>query len=238
MPNGFSCNCLEPETTLEWARKGGLGASWATTNRQLHRVLLCESSAETRKELLNQCTRGTDEDNNVGFFRCPACAGCTTCKTARKFNCVSLNELSEQIYMRDLIRFFPGQLGNPGYYESELPLLKDYSDHIENNFDQADMANKKLIESLSKSPDDLISVQESYNDLVKRGFITELVDLPKDEQLHIAANVRVYIPNSVAWKSQSHSTKVRICWDLSRKTGKSPPLNASVDEGCRSLFDD
>ena len=41
----------------------------------------------------------------------------------------------------------------------------------------------------------------------------------------------VFIPNSVAYKSSSHSTKIRICWDASRKTGPGVPLNAQLMRG-------
>ena len=41
----------------------------------------------------------------------------------------------------------------------------------------------------------------------------------------------LYIPNSVAYKSTSHSTKIRICWDATRKTGNGTPLNTQLMRG-------
>ena len=190
------------------------------------------SNSTAVRELINQCTRGTEREENIHeLFRCPACLGCKTCRMVRKLKCVSLNELSEQFHLRSIIKFIPGPVEGQGYYESPLPLLPDYKNNIESNFEQANTANIKLIESLQKTPQDLKAVQESYDDLVKRGFITELCNLPISEQESIGDKVNIFIPNTVAYKSQSHSTKVRICWDLSRKTGGCPPLNAQLMRG-------
>ena len=114
----------------------------------------------------------------------------------RKLKCVSLSELSEQFHLQSIIKFIPGPIEGQGYYESPLPLLPDYRNHIEPNYEQANKANIKLIESLQKSPQDLKAVQESYDDLVKRGFITELCNLPTDEQDSIGDKIYIFIPNT------------------------------------------
>jgi hypothetical protein len=43
--------------------------------------------------------------------------------------------------------------------------------------------------------------------------------------------IQHYIPNAVACKGDSHSTKVRICWDATRRTGHGTPLNSQLLRG-------
>ena len=67
------------------------------------------SNSTAVRELINQCTRGTEREENIHeLFRCPACLGCKTCRMVRKLKCVSLNELSEQFHLRSIIKFIPG----------------------------------------------------------------------------------------------------------------------------------
>ena len=57
-----------------------------TNNKYLHTVMAVNDSSNENitKELLNQCTRGTENDENIhDLFRCPACLGCKTCKMVR-----------------------------------------------------------------------------------------------------------------------------------------------------------
>ena len=67
----------------------------------------------------------------------------------------------------------------------------------------------------------------------KRGFIINIKDLPEDEQVAIKeTKPNIYIPNSIAWKQKSHSTKVKICWDSSWKSAKeAPPINGLLQTG-------
>ena len=84
---------------------------------------------------------------------------------------------------------------------------------------------------LWKIPHQKQAIQDSFLDLLARGFIVPVNDLPQDCRESLQTKTKVYIPTSVAYKSSSHSTKVRICWDLSRKTGIGIPLNAQLLRG-------
>ena len=88
-----------------------------------------------------------------------------------------------------------------------------------------------MLHSLEGSPADKQAIQDSFSDLLSRGFIIPLEDLPQERQNIIKNNTNVYIPTSVAYKSSIHSTKVHICWDLPRKTGIGIPLNAQLLRG-------
>ena len=80
----------------------------------VHTILSINDSASNStavRELLNQCTRGTEREENIHeLFRCPACLGCKTCCMVRKLKCVSLNELSVQFHLQSIIKFILGPI--------------------------------------------------------------------------------------------------------------------------------
>ena len=96
------------------------------------------------------------------------------------------------------------------------------------NYDAVNQANIKLLQQLKKrDAGDAAEISKSYNELLKNKFIIPLDDLPQDQQNYILNNkIQHYIPNAVAYKGDSHSTKVRICWDA--RTGKGAPLNSQL----------
>jgi hypothetical protein len=104
---------------------------------------------------------------------------------------------------------------------------------MHSNYEAVDQANVKLLQQLrKKGAGDAEEISKSYNELIKNKFIIPLEDLPKEQYDHISkSKVRNYIPNAVAYKSDSHSTKVRICWDATRLTGKGSPLNSQLMRG-------
>ena len=65
---------------------------------------------------------------------------------------------------------------------------------------------------------------------------TNSLSLSKNSQQDYIRNnpIQLYIPNAVAYKGDSHSTKVRICWDATRKTGPGTPLNTQLMRGTSS----
>ena len=131
-----------------------------------------------------------------------------------------------------MIKYIKHDPSQPGHYSSKLPLLSDYRNFISSNFQGTDRANQKMLPQLEKNPADAQYISDSYNELLKNRFIIPLQDLPQDQQDHITNNpIMLYIPNSVAYKSTSHSTKIRICWDATRKTGNGTPLNTQLMRG-------
>ena len=159
-------------------------------------------------------------------YRCPACSGCKQCQHGAKLGLASPASIQEQQDIQSMIKYIKHDPSQPGHYSSKLPLLPDYRNFISSNFQGADLANQKMLQQLEKNPADAQEISDSYNELLKNKFIIPLQDLPQDQRNHITNSpIMLYIPNSVAYKSTSHSTKIRICWDATRKTGNGTPLN-------------
>jgi hypothetical protein len=215
------CTCLKQTDTIA-------SCTEEVDKGRTQTVLL--GNHQERQELIRLCTNGTD-DTAHNVFRCPACAGCANCKIASKLGIISARALEEQQEIRENLQFITEKKGGRGYYQSRLPLKQDYASHTVGNYDQANDANLRMLRSLENSPSDTKAIQDSFSDLLARGFIVPISDLPKECRESIQAKVNVYIPTSVAYKSSSHSTKVRVCWDLSRKTGMGTPLNAQLLKG-------
>ena len=115
----------------------------------------------------------------------------------------------------------------------KLPLRDNYGQGIYSNQEGADLANQKLLKQLQKRPiNETEEISTSYNDLLKNCFISPLKDLPEDVQASICKkNIQHFIPNTIAYKDSSHSTKVRICWDATRRTGPGAALNSQLLRG-------
>ena len=188
------------------------------------------SPTSRQRTLINACTQGTDGLQEVQF-RCPECLGCVQCKEGQKLGLMSPIAIQEQQALTELVRFVPGKQNSPGHYISKLPLYKDHKSYILDNFDGASESNKKLLISLQKKQDDIEAIKKCYDDLIERGFVVALKNLSEEQQKNIKNKTMLFIPNSVAYKSSSHSTKIRICWDASRKTGAGVPLNAQLMRG-------
>ena len=170
-------------------------------------------------------------------YRCPECSACKQYQHGTKLGLASPASIQEQQDIQSLIQFIKHDPSQPGHYSSRLPLLPDYKNCISSNFRGADLANQKMLQQLQKKTQEAQDISNSYNDLLKNKFIVPLRDLPQDQQDHITNNpIMLYIPNSVAYKSTSHSTKIRICWDATRKTGDGTPLNTQLMHGSSTDF--
>ena len=168
-------------------------------------------------------------------YRCPACSGCKQCQHGAKLGLASSVSIQEQQDIQSIIHFENPDPPQPGFYISKLPLLPDYKNHVSSNYEGVDLANRKVLQQLQKHPGDAEEVSKSYNELVKNKFIVPLKELPQAQQDYIRNNpIQLYIPNAVAYKGDSHSTKVRICWDATRKTGPGTPLNIQLMRGTSS----
>jgi hypothetical protein len=100
---------------------------------------------------------------------------------------------------------------------------------MSSNYDRVNQANIKMLQQLKKNPGDAEEVSKNYNKLIKNKFIIPLEELPQDQQDYIMNNpIQHYIPNAVAYKGDSPSTKVRICWDATRRTGPGTPSTHSL----------
>ena len=88
-----------------------------------------------------------------------------------------------------------------------------------------------MLEKLQNDPVALKQVQEEMENLQKAGFIARLEDLPEETQKRLNEDVKHYIPNSIAYKETSASTKCRICWGSSRCSKESSSLNSILMKG-------
>ena len=73
-------------------------------------------------------------------------------------------------------------MSSPGYYQRKLPLKKDYGPHTVDNYDKANEANLRMLQSLERSPTDTKAIKDSFLDILNRGFIIPLADLPQERQ--------------------------------------------------------
>ena len=133
--------------------------------------------------------------------------------------------------MEELVKFTPGRDGEPGHFMSALPIKPYNIGTIRDNKETADMHNRSLVTKLWKNPSALEGVRKEMDKLISLGFIKKLKDLPKEVQEEINTDMKHYIPNTIAYKETSASTKVRICWDSSRTSKQSASLNSVLLKG-------
>ena len=133
--------------------------------------------------------------------------------------------------MEELVKFTSGKDGEPGYFTSALPIKPYNIGTIRDNKETADMHNRTLVTKLQKDPSAKEEVRKEMEKLISLGFIKKLKDLPKEVQEEINADVNHYIPNTIAFKETSASTKTRICWDSSRSSKQSASLNSVLMKG-------
>ena len=147
--------------------------------------------SQSRKELIDICTRGTDEMRNIPY-RCPACSGCKQCQHGAKLGLASPLSIQEQQDIHSNITFINSK---PGHYISKLPLLPDYHQYIFTNCDEVDEANKKLLQQLQKRPpEETTEISRSYNELIDNKFIIPLDELPKIQRSYMTTNTLSLIP--------------------------------------------
>ena len=112
-----------------------------------------KTESQSRKELINICTRGTDDMHNVPY-RCPACSGCKQFQDGAKLGLASSVSIQEQQDIQSIIHFEEPDPPQPCFYISKLPLLPDYKNHVSSNYDGVDLANMKMLQQLQTNPGD------------------------------------------------------------------------------------
>ena len=80
------------------------------------------------KKVIELCEDSMNRNDVHMMIQCGTCSKCRTCKDIRKINASSYNDFREQQLMEQLIRFVPGEKGEPGYFISPLP-LKPFNIH-------------------------------------------------------------------------------------------------------------
>ena len=150
------------------------------------------------------------------MIQCGTCSKCKTCKDIRKINASSYNDFREQQDIEQMIKFIPGKNGNPGHFNSPLPIKPFNINSVKGNRSTADEQNRQMVLKVQKDPEALEQVREEMKKLQDLGFIVKLKELPKNIQEELKKDFKHYIPTTIAYKEMSASTKTRICWDSSR----------------------
>ena len=147
---------------------------------------LNSDSKKTQQLLIEVCTRGTDQMHDAPY-KCPACTGCKKCLQGTNPIKASPLALEEQSEIVSGIKFVKPTESQPGHYISKLPLRANYGQEICSNKEGADLANKKLLQQLQKRPpQETEEISNSYNELIKNGFIAPLNNLSEDLQTSIS----------------------------------------------------
>ena len=161
--------------------------------------------------MIEICEDSMNRDNAHMMVQCSNCSKYKTCKDIRTINASSYNDFREQQAMEQLIKFIPGEDGNPGYFISPLPIKPFNISSIKGNRSTADGQNRQMVSKLQKDPEALKQVKDEMEKLQKLGFIMKLKDLPKLVQEELNGDFKHYIPTTMAFKETSASTKTRIC---------------------------
>ena len=75
--------------------------------------------------------------------------------------------------MEQLIKFIPGEDGNPGYFISPLPIKPFNISSVKGNRSTADEQNRQMVLKLQKDPEALKQVKDEMEKLQKLGFIVK-----------------------------------------------------------------
>ena len=158
-----------------------------------------------------------ENDLDHGFSpRCENCKLCTKCGTSTKSRMISLQEQVEQQAINDSVKI---DLNEKKVYV-DLPFIKAPIPHLkkrhfgkDSNYQQA----LRMMQSCCRKP---LEVRESlvrvHQELIDKGFMKKLSDLPAEQQTIISsAGFRHYMPWNVAHKPDSASTPHRITVDAS-----------------------
>jgi hypothetical protein len=146
-------------------------------------------------------------------FRCDACANCPTCKLSARAKTKSLQESFEQEVIEKSVHV---NLEEAKVWV-DLPFIKEPVEYLTkkhggtNNFNQA----FKVYQSQCKKRDDVKDqVRKAHGKLVEKGYMLQLVDLPKDLQDTVNnAPFQHYYPWRAVYKEDSVTTPVRLVVD-------------------------
>ena len=131
------------------------------------------------------------QTNNIDP-RCPACLDCKQCKELA-ITCSTNVEATmhrEESILKECIKFDPIQ----GNFCVPLP-LKDNPDIALGEYaEQAKSFYRRVVNKLSKSPEDKKAIIKSFNRQIELGFIQKLSDMPEELQRAINSKKKYVIP--------------------------------------------
>ena len=164
------------------------------------------------KRIIEICENSVNRDVAHMTVQCTSCSKCKTCKNIKMINASSYNDFREQLVMEQMVKFIPGNNGQPGRFTSPLPIKPFNSNSVKGNRATADEQNRQMILRLQKDPEALEQVKEEMRKLQELGFIKKLKDLPRKIKDELEKDFKHFIPTTIAYKETSASTKTRICW--------------------------
>ena len=100
--------------------------------------------------------------------------------------------------MEQMVKFIPGQNGEPGHFMSPLPIKPFNSNSVKGNRATAANQNREMILRLQKDPEALDQVKQEMKKLQDLGFIKKVKDLPQDVQDELEKDFKHYIPTTIA----------------------------------------
>ena len=168
------------------------------------------------------------QTNNIDP-RCPTCLDCKQCKELA-ITCSTNVEATmhrEESILKECIKFDPIQ----GNFCVPLPLKDDPDVALGENAEQAKSFYRRVINKLSKSPEDKKAIIKSFNRQIELGFIQKLSDMPEELQRTINSKKKYVIPWNYVYKESSISTPVRIVINASSKTSTGKSLNHILCKG-------
>ena len=161
--------------------------------------------------------------------RCSSCLNCGKCKELA-ITCntnLEARQHMEEIILKECIKFDP----NRGNFCVPLPLKDDPETALGNNADQSKSFYKRVVNKLSKAPEDRKAIIKSFNKQIELGFIQKLSTMPKELQDSITSKRMYIIPWNYVYKEASISTPVRIVINASSKTSTGKSLNQILCKG-------
>ena len=156
---------------------------------------------------------GEDQNENLVTYKCNECAKCITCKKSPRLTAISLQESLEQSYIEKSVSID---------YESKkvvvtLPFIKNPIDYLtkkhgsDSNYRQA---KRIYVSQCKKSDIEREGMRKTHQELVDKGFMVKLQNLPVESQNLIKnAEFRHFYPWFIVLKEDSLSTPIRMVVD-------------------------
>ena len=181
------------------------GRDWNTCSAHAARIPISKI-----RELVDQ-----DDVEQLVTYRCEQCAKCEECRRTPRVTAVSLQEAREQKIIEDSVKFdFINKR-----VEVILPFLKNPNTFLtEKHQGSSNMrqARRIYMTQCKKSTEDKAGTRLTHADLIKRGFMVKLLDMPTDcQKLVREAPFNHYYPWFIVSKEDSISTPRRIVVDPS-----------------------
>ena len=188
-------------------------------------------SNKIKRSFISELERLLLGDLNTDF-RCENCLGCLTCKQGESEEMMSISEGIEEVSLRNSITFDDENKK----FTARLPIQGTASKLLSTNKEMAENSIRRTLGKLVNKEKEIEKIKTSFSKLIDKGFIAKLTDLPDHIQIEISSQeLQHYIPWVLAYKQDSKSTPVRICFDASRRTPSGKSLNMVLPKGKNDL---